>query len=655
MTNVFQPKTIAQSTRRDLNPGEGELLAVFQLVTDAALLVDMRRDRVVRASTAFFNLTGFAMDEVLDHSPRDFFPDLPPQALTGDELFYTLIERRGQSPLAVSIQPRWLNPTGSWRVFIFNSQLGGSKKAVHIMERLTTVLSRINQIPLLVDKDLMQSNFTSALDMVRTLFSADVVGIYQVNPDTMSLNNLTTAGENNLLPATLSLNDQARLTNLFVWKPGRRVQTELHRKARIEGLGFVISAPLAPNGLLVLGSRQKDPMVYQEELFSVLVDRLGSLLRYYVQYQEVNDRLHEIEKELRVWQQAVESVKEGILILSPELSVRQMNPAAEWMLGYASKEVQGQPVENILIGPNDLFPALQDALAGVPIHSMGVVYLHRRNGQSFPAEIQVIPVQRRLDRSDENSSLDVMIGFRDVSADEEIRQRSQQLEQRAVLGEVTAVFAHEVRNPINNISTGLQLLAVKLPENDPNQENITRLINDCHRLDHLMESVLNFSRQVEHKFEEVDLEVLLRRLLDRWRPRMNKVNVNGFFHYEEGTPHVLGDPRSLEQVFTNLISNAVEAMSTQGGNLAIKVSSFHQLLGRPQIEVTVSDSGPGIPDEVLERIFEPFVTTKPQGTGLGLAITKRIVTAHHGSIQATSFPGGSVFHVQLLAYQGEAA
>jgi signal transduction histidine kinase len=282
------------------------------------------------------------------------------------------------------------------------------------------------------------------------------------------------------------------------------------------------------------------------------------------------------------------------------------------------------------------------------MHNMGNVSLHRRSGQSFPVHLQIIPVQR------DQELLAVVIFFTDVSEHEEIRQRTQQLEQRAVLGEVTAVFAHEVRNPINNISTGLQLLSVKLPEDDPNQENITRLVNDCQRLNHLMESVLNFSRHSEHKLEEVNLDLLLKRMLDRWRPRMAKVNVNPFFHITEGTPHISGDPRSLEQVFTNLISNAVEAMSEKGGMLAIRVAPYSLVPGHLQVEVTVTDNGPGIPEEVQERLFEPFVTTKPQGTGLGLAITKRIVTAHHGSIRVNSFPGGTVFHVLLSAFQGEA-
>jgi PAS domain S-box-containing protein len=354
-------------------------------------------------------------------------------------------------------------------------------------------------------------------------------------------------------------------------------------------------------------------------------------------------------REINILRAVGENAQEGILILAPDQTVSQMNPAAEWMLGYADWEVKGQPVENILIGAERFGPGLAMAIQGIPTHNMGIVSLHRRNGQAFPAHIQIIPVQN------ENETLALIVFFSDASENIEIRNRTQQLEQRAVLGEVTAVFAHEVRNPINNISTGLQLLSSKLNPDDPNQENINRLLNDCARLNHLMEAVLNFSRQTDHKLEPLNLEMLLQRLLDRWRPRMAKVNINPYFQVEPSTPGVIGDPRSLEQVFTNLISNAVDAMSNQGGTLAVRVAPFHLIPGRPQVEVTVSDNGPGIPDEVRGRIFEPFVTTKAQGTGLGLAITKRIVTAHHGSISVNSFPGGTVFHVILSATQGETA
>jgi signal transduction histidine kinase len=122
---------------------------------------------------------------------------------------------------------------------------------------------------------------------------------------------------------------------------------------------------------------------------------------------------------------------------------------------------------------------------------------------------------------------------------------------------------------------------------------------------------------------------------------------------EEQLPKIYGDPRSLENVFTNLISNALEAMTDNGDTLAIKAVKVLEINHHPLVEISVSDNGPGIPQDIKTRIFEPFVTTRKMGTGLGLAITKQIVNAHKGSIKVESFPGGTVFTVQLPADIGE--
>jgi signal transduction histidine kinase len=184
------------------------------------------------------------------------------------------------------------------------------------------------------------------------------------------------------------------------------------------------------------------------------------------------------------------------------------------------------------------------------------------------------------------------------------------------------------------------------------QDAIARMHNDCARINHLMESVLSYSRSVNSIMKPVNIAELIQRILNRWHPRLARVNVKNYFHVAQDTPHIMGDARSLEQVFTNLISNAVEAMSENGGTLAIRIAASDTITNRPQVEITVSDSGIGIPDEIRERLFEPFVSSKSRGNGLGLAITKRIVTAHQGSIQVNSFPGGTIFHVYLPAVHG---
>jgi signal transduction histidine kinase len=272
---------------------------------------------------------------------------------------------------------------------------------------------------------------------------------------------------------------------------------------------------------------------------------------------------------------------------------------------------------------------------------LGLVQLHHRDGRTFPAEIEIVPI------SNQAEGTGAAILLRDNSENEQNRLHTQQLEQRALLGEVTSIFAHEVRNPINNISTALQLLARNLAQDDPAQERIKNMQDDCHRLTDLMESVLTFSRTGNYVFKPIKTEQLVERLLRRWHPRLARVNIEYHIQAPDDLPEIQADVRSLEQVFTNLISNAVEAMKETGGTLAIKLARETSPSGKDFLQVDISDTGPGIPDEYKERIFEPFFTTNPNGTGLGLSITKQIITAHRGNIKLTSFPGGTVFHVQI--------
>ncbi|HSB65436.1 MAG TPA: ATP-binding protein, partial [Anaerolineales bacterium] len=206
---------------------------------------------------------------------------------------------------------------------------------------------------------------------------------------------------------------------------------------------------------------------------------------------------------------------------------------------------------------------------------------------------------------------------------------------------------HEVKNPINNIFTGLQLLAINLSQDDPNQKNIARLEEDCERLTSLVKSSLTFVRPMEYKLETITLSQLISNLLDRWRSRLVKLNIKYQIQADKSIPTIDGDYRALEQVFTNLINNAIEAMETAGGLLSIKIRHATEGDEQAHIEVSISDTGPGIPAELREKIFEPFFTTKQHGTGLGLAIVKRIVTAHKGSISVNSILGGTNFIVQF--------
>ncbi|NTV35881.1 MAG: PAS domain S-box protein, partial [Anaerolineaceae bacterium] len=396
-----------------------------------------------------------------------------------------------------------------------------------------------------------------------------------------------------------------------------------------------------------VGDPDRSPDINILNSMKPIASQVSAIYQHSIIVENLRSQIEKDRNGLAVQDAIIENLKEGVIILTPKLTIAGMNQAVEWTLGYANSEVRGMPVENIVIGSERLIQALEIATKGFPTHNLGMASLHRRNGQSFPSRLQVVPVMNQ------NDVLAIVLFVEDCSEDEQIRARSEQLEHRAVLGEVTAVFAHEVRNPINNISTGLQLLATQLPENEEVQDAIQKMLNDCTRLNHLMESVLSFSRPNELKLEDVDMVEFLRRFMGKWQPRFARVNILPHFQTTQSPLRIFGDPRALEQVFTNLVSNAIDVMSKLGGTLAIHLDLESTNAGVQEVVISVSDNGPGIPDDLCEKIFEPFVTSNPRGTGLGLAITKRIITAHKGSIQVNSFPGGTVFTIRLPAYTGE--
>jgi len=136
-------------------------------------------------------------------------------------------------------------------------------------------------------------------------------------------------------------------------------------------------------------------------------------------------------------------------------------------------------------------------------------------------------------------------------------------------------------------------------------------------------------------------------------PRLKKSNITVYYESEFENPVVEGDLRALEQVFTNLISNSANAMAEIGGTLGLKIGETGDVQDRQFLQITIADTGHGIPDEIKAHMFKPFVTGSNRGTGLGLAITQRIINAHKGKVEVDSYPGGTIFRIFILKKKGE--
>ena len=632
---------------RNRHPSLQEIEHLLDFIPQEAFLIDLHKNRILLANAKIAELTAFTRAELTNSRIEDLLPNLSNQIENFPEFennitFQDAIRTHMGSSIDVDIQVDRLSQQGSWGlatlepIALNELKAAEQKRQVDLYEDLYSLASTIQETKI-------NQALQTAIELGHRLTGADHLAIYLVKSDYPGYELTLTWGSGCNFPQTIHPEETDDLGKPIIWNPGKRATNPLFQAARAGKYTYMASFPLggrnATIGLLVLAATKGNQSAVNASISKILAATLSGI----IQQNTLRDNLLvdelRMKRELVIGERIKEFTKDGTILLSPELMIEDLNPEAETLLGYATREICGQLVSNVLIGPSNLIPALQAAQEGISSPNLGEVHLHRRDGVAFLAHVSTMPVL--IDNKVEG----ILIFFRDLSAHEAYEIRSQQLEQRALLGEVTAIFAHEVRNPINNISTGLQLMSMNLPEDDPNQEIIGRLSDDCNRLTHLMQSVLTFSRPPENKFQEVDLETLIPTLLERWRPRLARLNVRHEFLVAAENSTIMGDPRTLEQVFSNLIGNSVEAMKKNGGVLTINIRAHQQEGNRKHVEINVIDDGPGIPEELIDRIFEPFVTTNRNGTGLGLSIAKRIVTAHKGTICASSIPGGTVFQV----------
>lgn len=652
---------------------------LLNAIPDPVLIIDKTQNVAAIANSQFVKLTAFTQTELFGMAISKLLEGVESLDFFSGEERKVKLSRRSRTAIEMVMTSAQADSSGQWLLLSFKPA-----ETIAQQQLSTQMWGILADLVALLEREDYQAVLQEAAVLVARICNARQIGVYLAESSQPRLRLAASyqvlssdAPDANYLPGELPAADLFRLGAPAIWTPGRRLQTDLYKAARAAGVSYLASAPIgvvgAPGssvdlesaiataglvGLLVVSDLERQPAENLLEILPLLGAQLTAIHNQRAKLDDLSYRLRQQADALVLRNGQMEHQREGVLIISPDLTIMEINPTAEWMLGYTPEEVQDQPVQNILIGTKSLLPVLQDACAGIPTHNLSDVALHRRSGQSFPAQLRIIPVNSRPAEGKENPLgpiMGVLVFISDVSEHEQIQVRTQQLEHRALLGEVIAVFAHEVRNPINNIATGLQLMETWVSPGEGQAGDarqiqlIQRMLGDCQRLNHLMESVLQFSRPIEPKLEPLDLFVFLQRFLDRWRPRLARVNVTPYLNSEPTQPKVMADPRALEQVFTNLISNAVHAMATTGGTLAIRLIPNQTIANFPQVEITVSDTGPGIPEEFRSRLFEPFATTSPSGTGLGLAITKRIVTAHRGSIWVESFPGGTVFHILLPA------
>ncbi|HEX5041641.1 MAG TPA: ATP-binding protein [Candidatus Polarisedimenticolaceae bacterium] len=338
--------------------------------------------------------------------------------------------------------------------------------------------------------------------------------------------------------------------------------------------------------------------------------------------------------------QVIDGAAEAIVTLDARGRVVSWNRAAHQIYGWAPAEMLGQRAIDVLV-PDD--PGIraeaerreQRLHAGETLRDEGAVHV-RQDGKR---------IEVRLTRSPLYDGGGVYQGstgiIRDVTLVKEMETRLAEQQQLAAVGELAAIVAHEVRNPLAGIRGGCEIMLEGYVPGETRHEIGTEILRQVDRLNHMVQDLLLYARPRALTASLSDLHQVLDRCLSLLREDL-RGEVEVVRRFDREIPPLPLDVRQMEQVFLNVLQNAVQAINGPGRI----VLATRRALGR--VEVVVSDSGPGIAPATMERIFKPFFTTKAQGTGLGLAIVRNIVHAHGGTIQvANPESGGAEFVIAL--------
>jgi len=232
---------------------------------------------------------------------------------------------------------------------------------------------------------------------------------------------------------------------------------------------------------------------------------------------------------------------------------------------------------------------------------------------------------------------------------ERMADRFEHAERLASLGKLSAGLAHEIKNPLAGIQGALELL-IDESDREERVDLYERMLEEVKRVNRTLQSLLHFARPAQPKRTVVSIPDLLKDIVDLAAPGLHRKNITIDIAATDTLPGIAIDPEQIRQVLVNLVTNAADAIG-KDGSITLSASPFPDGAG---LILAVTDNGPGIAEEDLERLFEPFFTTKLHGTGLGLAVAKRIVDQHGGAIEVTSLRGReTTFFVLLPEPTGE--
>jgi signal transduction histidine kinase len=343
-------------------------------------------------------------------------------------------------------------------------------------------------------------------------------------------------------------------------------------------------------------------------------------------------------------------MRNGVIAFKRDGTLALMNDEAYRIFGLARNDSDvGRAFADVLRDR----PAVIRVLAG----AFDLSHLPNRAELRLPDLQRVIGYTLSQVKDEKGEPIGAVMFFKDLTQVEQMEERERLRDRLAALGEMAAGIAHELKNPLAGIEVMAGLLRRQVADSPEAQSLLADIMSEAKLANAIVVEMLEFVRPIRLQVEQTDLATVVHQSMTLAESKVKRRNIDVQIDLGGGLPMIDGDLNQLSQVFSNLLTNAFEALDGTGQVIVRAVKSAIEVdpamvgmdrTATPVVVVEVIDDGPGVPAEATDKIFDPFFTTKPQGSGLGLAIVRKIVDAHDGRIDVNSLPGrGTCFRVTL--------
>ncbi|MBU0484811.1 MAG: GAF domain-containing protein [Proteobacteria bacterium] len=396
----------------------------------------------------------------------------------------------------------------------------------------------------------------------------------------------------------------------------------------------------------VMGLYVKEGHERKEEEEEIL-QTIANILAGIIERKKMEDQLVKLVNDLRssiknlddekiFTESVIRSLNSGLMVLDLEGRIIAANPIGDLILNLFEPDPVGKNLISVL--GDTAFLAMTGIHGKVSYVSDEIILPSRRGDE----RILGFTATNRKDA--DGNRVGLIISFSDITEDKYLRKEMEKMNRLSTVAEIASAVAHEVRNPLAGIKTMAQAIDESLSKNDDKKEYITRIIRQVDRLNTILTEFFTYARPNKPKKIQTSLVDIISETKPLISTRLYKMGIELKEKYEENLPLINVDPNQIQQVFLNLILNSIDAFKTSGiieiiaekvddGQKEMYTLTYPELKdGGNYVAVRFRDTGPGMDEEVAEKMFEPFFTTKHTGSGLGLSIVYRILKENNATI-----------------------